>query len=46
MIIGQINTRRLFMEPSISGMPPLRAALMILSDSSFGTKGAKSAGKV
>jgi hypothetical protein len=34
------------MEPSISGMPPMRAALMSLSDSSFGTKGAKSACKV
>jgi hypothetical protein len=34
------------MEPSISGMPPMRVALMSLSDSSFGTEGAKSAGKV
>jgi hypothetical protein len=41
-----INTQRLFMEPSISSMPPMRAALMSLSDSIFGTEGAKSAGKV
>jgi hypothetical protein len=34
------------MEPSISGMPPMRAALMSLSNSSFRTEGAKSTGKV
>jgi hypothetical protein len=34
------------MEPSIYGMPLMRAALISLSDSSFGTKGSKSAGKV
>jgi hypothetical protein len=34
------------MEPSISGMPPMRVALMSLSDSSFETRGAKFAGKV
>jgi hypothetical protein len=34
------------MEPSISYMPPMRVALMSLSDSSFGNEGAKYVGKV